>query len=118
WGPQAIGDHGAPVSLPKLQKAYEKGTRGISWGPLLTGNFFPGIWKKTRHQNMLHLYQGRTDNSWGPWAIGDHGAPVSWPTLKPHPKKSVKGTRDISWGPLLTPGPRAVPKFPNGQSAP
>ncbi|CAI9586614.1 unnamed protein product, partial [Staurois parvus] len=36
WGPQAIGDHGAPVCLPKLKKAYEKGTRGISWGPLLT----------------------------------------------------------------------------------
>ncbi|CAI9589561.1 unnamed protein product, partial [Staurois parvus] len=35
-GPPAIGDHGAPVSLPKLKKAYEKGTRGISWGPLLT----------------------------------------------------------------------------------
>ncbi|CAI9624300.1 unnamed protein product [Staurois parvus] len=28
WGPRAIGDHGAPVSLPKLKKAYEKGTRG------------------------------------------------------------------------------------------
>ncbi|CAI9562562.1 unnamed protein product, partial [Staurois parvus] len=37
WGPRAIGDHGALVSLPKLKKAYEKkGTRGISWGPLLT----------------------------------------------------------------------------------
>ncbi|CAI9590612.1 unnamed protein product, partial [Staurois parvus] len=36
WGPRAIGDHGAPVSLPKLKKAYEKGTRDISWGPLLT----------------------------------------------------------------------------------
>ncbi|CAI9568217.1 unnamed protein product, partial [Staurois parvus] len=36
WGPRAIVDHGAPVSLPKLKKAYEKGTRGISWGPLLT----------------------------------------------------------------------------------
>ncbi|CAI9620624.1 unnamed protein product, partial [Staurois parvus] len=35
-GPQAIGDHGAPVPLLKLKKAYEKGTRGISWGPLLT----------------------------------------------------------------------------------
>ncbi|CAI9586255.1 unnamed protein product, partial [Staurois parvus] len=57
--------------------------------------------------------QGQTDNSWGPQAIGDHGAPVSWPTLKPHPKKPMKGTRDISWGPLLTPGPRAVPEFPN-----
>ncbi|CAI9602329.1 unnamed protein product, partial [Staurois parvus] len=36
WGPRAIGDHGAPVSFPKLKKAYEKGTRGISRGPLLT----------------------------------------------------------------------------------
>ncbi|CAI9616209.1 unnamed protein product [Staurois parvus] len=34
--PRAIGDHRAPVPLPKLKKAYEKGTRGISWGPLLT----------------------------------------------------------------------------------
>ncbi|CAI9579455.1 unnamed protein product, partial [Staurois parvus] len=59
--------------------------------------------------------QGRTDNSWGPRAIGDHGAPVSLPKLK---KAHEKGTRGISWGPLLTPGPRAVPEFPNGQSAP
>ncbi|CAI9535230.1 unnamed protein product, partial [Staurois parvus] len=36
WGLRAIGDHRAPVSLPKLKKAYEKGTRGISWSPLLT----------------------------------------------------------------------------------
>ncbi|CAI9576840.1 unnamed protein product, partial [Staurois parvus] len=62
--------------------------------------------------------QGRTDNSWGPRAIGDHGAPVSSPTLKSLPKNSMKGTKDISWGPLLTPGPRAVPEFPNGQFAP
>ncbi|CAI9548949.1 unnamed protein product, partial [Staurois parvus] len=54
--------------------------------------------------------QGRTANSWGPQAIGDHGAPVSLPKLK---KVYEKGTRGISWGPLLTPGPRAVPKFPN-----
>ncbi|CAI9570399.1 unnamed protein product [Staurois parvus] len=33
WGPRAIGDHWAPVSLPKLKKAYEKGIRGISWAP-------------------------------------------------------------------------------------
>ncbi|CAI9553471.1 unnamed protein product, partial [Staurois parvus] len=60
--------------------------------------------------------QGRTDNLWGPRAIGDHGAPVSLPKLK---KAYEKGTRGISWGPLLTPqGPRAVPEFPNGQSAP
>ncbi|CAI9604729.1 unnamed protein product, partial [Staurois parvus] len=59
--------------------------------------------------------QGRTDNSWGPRAIGDHGAPVSLPKLK---KAYEKGTRGISWGPLLTPGPRAVPEFTNGQSAP
>ncbi|CAI9553183.1 unnamed protein product [Staurois parvus] len=50
-----------------------------------------------------------------PRAIGDHGAPVSLPKLK---KANEKGTRGISWGPLLTPGPRAVPEFPNGQSAP
>ncbi|CAI9537216.1 unnamed protein product, partial [Staurois parvus] len=67
---------------------------------------------------MLHHCQGWTDNSWGPRAIGDHGAPVSLLTLKPHPKKPMEGTRGISWGPLLTPGPRAVPEFPNGQSAP
>ncbi|CAI9558509.1 unnamed protein product, partial [Staurois parvus] len=78
---------GAPVSLPKLKKAYEKGTRGISWGPLLT----PSL-----------------------QAIGDHGAPVSLPKVK---KAYEKGTGGISWGPLLTPGPWAVPKFPNGQSA-
>ncbi|CAI9571128.1 unnamed protein product, partial [Staurois parvus] len=59
--------------------------------------------------------QGQTDNSWGPRAIGDHGAPVSLPKLK---RAYEKGTRGISWGPLLTPGPRAVPEFPNGQSAP
>ncbi|CAI9551863.1 unnamed protein product, partial [Staurois parvus] len=64
------------------------------------------------HQCCL---SGRTDNSWGPQAIGDHGAPVSLPKLK---KAYEKGTRGISWGPLLTPGPWAVPEFPNGQSAP
>ncbi|CAI9611695.1 unnamed protein product, partial [Staurois parvus] len=52
---------------------------------------------------------------WGPRAIGDHEAPVSLPKLK---KDYEKGTRGISWGPLLTPGPRAVLEFPNGQSAP
>ncbi|CAI9607557.1 unnamed protein product, partial [Staurois parvus] len=52
---------------------------------------------------------------WGPRAIGDHGAPASLPTLR---KAYKKGTRGISWGPLLTPGPRAVPEFPNGQSTP
>ncbi|CAI9615277.1 unnamed protein product, partial [Staurois parvus] len=42
-GPQVLGDHGAPVSLPTLKahpKKPIKGTRGISWGPLLT----PGPW--------------------------------------------------------------------------
>ncbi|CAI9567060.1 unnamed protein product, partial [Staurois parvus] len=33
WGPREIGDHGAPVSLPKLKKAYEKGTMGHLMGP-------------------------------------------------------------------------------------
>ncbi|CAI9537766.1 unnamed protein product, partial [Staurois parvus] len=63
----------------------------------------------------INCGQGQTDNSWGPRAIGDHGAPVSLPKLK---KTYEKGTRGISWGPLLTPGPRAVLEFPNGQSAP
>ncbi|CAI9624402.1 unnamed protein product, partial [Staurois parvus] len=38
-GPRAIGYHGAPVSKPTLKpypKKPMKGTRGISWGPLLT----------------------------------------------------------------------------------
>ncbi|CAI9587502.1 unnamed protein product, partial [Staurois parvus] len=52
---------------------------------------------------------------WCPRAIGDRGAPVSLPKLK---KAYEKGTSGISWGPLLTPGPRAVPEFPNGQFAP
>ncbi|CAI9572073.1 unnamed protein product [Staurois parvus] len=64
---------------------------------------------------LLGNIQRRTDNSWGPRAIGDHWAPVSLPKLK---IAYEKGTRGISWGPLLTPGPRAVPEFPNGQSAP
>ncbi|CAI9583772.1 unnamed protein product, partial [Staurois parvus] len=59
--------------------------------------------------------QGWTDNSWEPQEIGDHGAPVSLHKLK---KAYEKGTMGISWGYLLTPGPRAVPEFPNGQSAP
>ncbi|CAI9582747.1 unnamed protein product [Staurois parvus] len=71
--------------------------------------------KKPMKKPMKGFRQGRTDNSWGPRAIGDHGAPVSLPKLK---KAYEKGIRGISWGPLLTPGPRAVPEFPNGQSAP
>ncbi|CAI9548782.1 unnamed protein product, partial [Staurois parvus] len=47
WGPWAIGDHGAPVSLPKLKKAYEKSTRGISWCPLLT----PSLWTVPKFPN-------------------------------------------------------------------
>ncbi|CAI9598623.1 unnamed protein product, partial [Staurois parvus] len=48
---------------------------------------------------------------------GNRGScgPVSLPKLK---KAYEKGTRGISWGPLLTPGSRAVPEFPNGQSPP
>ncbi|CAI9624169.1 unnamed protein product, partial [Staurois parvus] len=59
--------------------------------------------------------QRRTDNSWDPRAIGDHRSPVPLPKFK---KAYEKGTRGISWGPKLTPGPQAVPEFPNGQSAP
>ncbi|CAI9561075.1 unnamed protein product, partial [Staurois parvus] len=120
WGPRTIGDHGAPVSLPTLKKAYEKGTRGISWGPILTPGpravpEFPNGQSAPGDILCVHAHQGWTENSWGPWAIGDHGAPVSLPKLK---KAYEKGTRGISWGPLLTPGPRAVPEVPDGQSAP
>ncbi|CAI9615490.1 unnamed protein product [Staurois parvus] len=38
--------------------------------------------------------------------------------LCPNKKTYEKGTRGISWGPLLTPGPRAVSEFSDGQSAP
>ncbi|CAI9624708.1 unnamed protein product [Staurois parvus] len=79
---------------------------GVHWIKIVKQMYF--------HRSSSHQ-QGRTDNSWGPQAIGDHGAPVSLPKLK---KAYEKGTRGISWGPLLTPGPRAVPEFPNGQSAP
>ncbi|CAI9562575.1 unnamed protein product, partial [Staurois parvus] len=33
WGLRAIGDHGAPVPLPKLKKAYEKRYQGHLRGP-------------------------------------------------------------------------------------
>ncbi|CAI9596728.1 unnamed protein product [Staurois parvus] len=32
WGPRAIGDHGAPVSLPKLEKKPMKKVPGASHG--------------------------------------------------------------------------------------
>ncbi|CAI9571533.1 unnamed protein product, partial [Staurois parvus] len=105
-----------PVSLPKLKKAYEKELHSFMSYICLQ---FRIKYKRRYLLPVLDLSskdQGRTDNSWGPRAIGDHGAPVSLPKLKKAYEK--KGTRGISWGPLLTPGPRAVPEFPNGQSAP
>ncbi|CAI9590147.1 unnamed protein product [Staurois parvus] len=36
----------------------------------------------------------------------------------PNSKKPMKKVPGASHGPLLTPGPRAVTEFPNGQSAP
>ncbi|CAI9546431.1 unnamed protein product, partial [Staurois parvus] len=49
--------------------------------------------------------------------LGNRG---SWgPCVLAQTQKAYeKGTRGISWGTLLTPGSRAVPKFPNGQSVP
>ncbi|CAI9571565.1 unnamed protein product, partial [Staurois parvus] len=63
----------------------------------------------------VHMTRAGLTTHGAPRAIGDHGAPVSLPKLK---KAYEKGTRGISRGPLLTPGPRAVPEFPNGQSTP
>ncbi|CAI9593662.1 unnamed protein product, partial [Staurois parvus] len=52
--------------------------------------------------------------------MGPLGNRESWgPCVLDKLKKAYeKGTRGISWGPLLTPGPRAVPEFPNGHSTP
>ncbi|CAI9572545.1 unnamed protein product [Staurois parvus] len=70
-GPPGNRDHGAPVSLPKLTKAYKKGTRGISWGPLLTPGpqavpEFPNGQSAPGRSTEVHEYLGWTDNSWGP----------------------------------------------------
>ncbi|CAI9550278.1 unnamed protein product, partial [Staurois parvus] len=69
WGPRAIGDHGAPVSLPKLQKAYEKGTRGISWGPLLNPS--------PRANNCLacSCHASSSKSAVGRGGLTTHGAP-------------------------------------------
>ncbi|CAI9620297.1 unnamed protein product [Staurois parvus] len=52
--------------------------------------------------------------------MGPPGNRGSWgPCVLAKLKKAYeKGTRGISRGPLLTPGPRAVPGFPNGQVRP
>ncbi|CAI9575815.1 unnamed protein product, partial [Staurois parvus] len=55
---------GAPVSLPTLKKAYEKGTRGISWGPLLTPGPRAGIMvlahtQSTPPKKPIKRYQGK-----------------------------------------------------------
>ncbi|CAI9576776.1 unnamed protein product, partial [Staurois parvus] len=75
WGLQAIGDHGAPVSLPKLKKPYEKGRLFC-----LQTIFLP-VSSSTLLGIAVHS-QRWTDNSWGPRAIGDHGAPVLAQTQK------------------------------------
>ncbi|CAI9611127.1 unnamed protein product, partial [Staurois parvus] len=67
WAPRATGDHRAPVSLPKLKKAYEKGTRSISWGPLLT----PDPQASSRNICMADI--GRRHPSRG--GLTTHGAP-------------------------------------------
>ncbi|CAI9561298.1 unnamed protein product, partial [Staurois parvus] len=90
WGPQAIGDHGAPVSLPKLKKAYEKGRLhyGRSYLHPITSKVIAK--RGTRETVIIYCRQGWTDNSWGPWAIGNHGAPCPCPNLK-KPMKKVPG---------------------------
>ncbi|CAI9573221.1 unnamed protein product [Staurois parvus] len=52
---------------------------------------------------------------------GNRGSwgPMSLPTLKPHPKKPIKKVQGASHGAPHRPRAlRAVPEFPNGQSAP
>ncbi|CAI9598739.1 unnamed protein product, partial [Staurois parvus] len=50
--------------------------------------------------------------------LGNMGSWGSCVLAQTQKKDYEKGTRGISWGPILTPGPRAVPEFPNCQSAP
>ncbi|CAI9610841.1 unnamed protein product, partial [Staurois parvus] len=73
-----------------------------------------GSWGPSSTRLHTGTDQGRTDNSWGPRGNRGSWSPCALAQLK---KAYEKGTRGISWGPLLTPGPRAVPEFPNGQSA-
>ncbi|CAI9574189.1 unnamed protein product [Staurois parvus] len=47
--------------------------------------------------------------SWGPYVLAH---------TQSTPQKAYKRYQGHLGGPLLTPGPRAVPEFPNGQSAP
>ncbi|CAI9563800.1 unnamed protein product, partial [Staurois parvus] len=68
---------GAPVSLPKLKKAYENGTRGISWGP---------YWPRAL-------------------AIRDHGAPVSSPAPRKAYEKANERYQGNLMGPPTDPGP-------------
>ncbi|CAI9571679.1 unnamed protein product, partial [Staurois parvus] len=70
---------GAPVSLAKLKKAYEKGTRGISRGPLLTsgpsnrGSWGPCVLAHTQKKPI----KGTRGISWGPLLTpGPRAAPV------------------------------------------
>ncbi|CAI9555608.1 unnamed protein product, partial [Staurois parvus] len=77
WGPRAIGDHGAPVSLPTLKKAYKR-YQGISWGPLLT----PGP---------------RAHSSMNPGLLDDRWVVVTRGRLTTHGAPGNRG----SWGPCV-----------------
>ncbi|CAI9624197.1 unnamed protein product, partial [Staurois parvus] len=110
------GSWGPLCPCPNSKKPIKKGTRGISLYKICSLDELKNkCCVIVNVQFCVTRNQGWTENSWGPQAIGDHGAPVSLPRRK---KAYEKGTRGIYWGPLLTPGPRAVPEFPNNQSAP
>ncbi|CAI9569852.1 unnamed protein product, partial [Staurois parvus] len=68
WVPQAIGDHGAPVSLPTLKKAYEKGRGNLHLVTRDTQVFKLHTSRQSHQEGGLLETppQGRTDNSWGP----------------------------------------------------
>ncbi|CAI9610171.1 unnamed protein product, partial [Staurois parvus] len=88
WGPRAIGDHGAPVSLPKLKKAYEKGTRGISWGPLLTpGPRAVSKWSVRPWRGLCYKVRGIRGRLTTHGALGNRG---SWgPCVLAQTQKSL-----------------------------
>ncbi|CAI9599842.1 unnamed protein product, partial [Staurois parvus] len=64
WGPRAIGDHGAPVSLPKLKKAYEKVVAALN-DRSPPASFKPHKWARNHESHMVITRGGLTT----------HGAP-------------------------------------------
>ncbi|CAI9600935.1 unnamed protein product, partial [Staurois parvus] len=66
WGPRAIEDYGAPVSLPKLKKAYEKEVPYTLNVPLAPQSHAVSVTRGAYTLKGPPPIQGGDDNSWGP----------------------------------------------------